>query len=271
MTAHPIDLVYVDGVNVAKSDVRGYAKARLPLRMESPSEVNSTSLTLQYGPVYVQSLGYWFQLDTTDTTTADDGVNCLIDSAGNRLIKIAVEAIVSERTVTAAGTITIGSDDDTILVNKTVPEITTVQLQRSSVRLAAGGERIKIVDLAGNASSFPITVKETFTFTVTIASPGVCTATAHGMVNGTPVIPTTTGALPTGLTSGTTYYVVNKATDTFQLAATVGGSAINTTGSQSGVHTAQVEFIAGGSQWVIGSDFDSVELHPRPDSKGYYK
>ncbi len=271
MTAHPIDLVYVDGVNVVKADVRSYGKSRLPLRMETPSEVNSTTLSLQFGPVYVQSLGYWFQLDTTDTTTADDGINCLIDAAGNRFIKIAVMVETSERTVTAAGVVTVGSDDDVILINKTVAAATTVQLQRSSVRLAAGGERIKIVDIAGNASSFPITIKETFTFTITIASPGVVTAVAHGLVNGAQVIPTTTGALPTGLTAGTAYYVVNKATDTFQLSATVGGSAINTTGSQSGVHTAQVELIAGGSEWVIGSDFDSVELHPRPDSKGYYK
>lgn len=76
------------------------------------------------------------------------------------------------------------------------------------------------------------------TVTITIASPGVITWTAHGHSNGTGVVFTTTGALPTGLTAGVTYYIVNASTNTFQVAATVGGTAINTSGSQSGTHTA---------------------------------
>jgi hypothetical protein len=55
---------------------------------------------------------------------------------------------------------------------------------------------------------------------------------------GTPITFTTTGALPTGLAVGTIYYVLAPLTDSFNLAATVGGAAINTSGSQSGVHTA---------------------------------
>jgi hypothetical protein len=76
------------------------------------------------------------------------------------------------------------------------------------------------------------------TFTVTIASPAVVTASIS-LVNGTPVKLTNTGypsALPTGLVVGTTYYVINASGTTFNLAATVGGAAINTTGSQSGTH-----------------------------------
>lgn len=43
--------------------------------------------------------------------------------------------------------------------------------------------------------------------TITIAAPGVVSWTAHGLLAGTPVKFSTTGALPTGLTAGTTYYV----------------------------------------------------------------
>lgn len=76
------------------------------------------------------------------------------------------------------------------------------------------------------------------TITVTIASPGVVTWTKHGLGIGAPVVFTTTGALPTGITAGTTYYVkVVPSADTLQIAATQGGSVINTSGSQSGVHT----------------------------------
>ncbi len=74
--------------------------------------------------------------------------------------------------------------------------------------------------------------------TSTIASPGVISWTAHGLAAGTPIKFSTTGALPTGLAAGTTYYVVNPTTDAFSVSATPGGAAINTTGTQSGVHTA---------------------------------
>jgi hypothetical protein len=75
-------------------------------------------------------------------------------------------------------------------------------------------------------------------FTITIATPAVVT-TSISLVDGTPVILTNAGypsALPTGLVVGTTYYVKNSSGTTFNLAATSGGAAINTTGSQSGSH-----------------------------------
>ncbi len=84
MTDHPIDLVLVDGVNVAKSDVRGLTKLRVRLRMEDADEVRNTKLSLQYGGVYVASLQECFDLDTADTTTADNGTTCIIDFDGNR-------------------------------------------------------------------------------------------------------------------------------------------------------------------------------------------
>ena len=74
--------------------------------------------------------------------------------------------------------------------------------------------------------------------TITIASPAVVTSTLS-LVDGTPVIFTNSGypsALPTGLTVGTTYYVKNSTGTTFNLAATSGGAAITTSGSQSGTH-----------------------------------
>lgn len=76
------------------------------------------------------------------------------------------------------------------------------------------------------------------TVTITIASPGVVTWTGHTLNNGDQIAFETTGALPTGLATATIYYVVNKAVNTFQLSLTAGGSAINTSGTQSGTHTA---------------------------------
>jgi len=73
-------------------------------------------------------------------------------------------------------------------------------------------------------------------FTVTIASPAVFTF-GYSLPNGTAVTLTTTGYLPTGLVPGTVYYVVNSSSNTFNLSATYNGSAINTSGTQSGVQS----------------------------------
>jgi hypothetical protein len=78
------------------------------------------------------------------------------------------------------------------------------------------------------------------THTVTISIPGgVITDVANGLFNDDTITFSTTGALPTGLTAGTVYYVVNVATNSYQVSATPGGAAINTSGSQSGVQTAK--------------------------------
>jgi len=74
------------------------------------------------------------------------------------------------------------------------------------------------------------------TVTITIAAPGVVTSTLS-FNNGTAIAFYTTGTLPTGLTPGTVYYVVNSTGTTFNLAATAGGTAITTSGTQSGAHS----------------------------------
>lgn len=95
------------------------------------------------------------------------------------------------------------------------------------------------ISRATYSALFAVLVK-TATVTMTIASPGVITWTAHGRSANDPVKFTSTGVLPTGISGGTTYYVVGASitTNTFQVSATAGGAAINTSGSQSGIHTA---------------------------------
>jgi hypothetical protein len=73
---------------------------------------------------------------------------------------------------------------------------------------------------------------------ITQASPAVITVNNHGMPNGTPVSFLTSSALPAGLTVGTVYYTVNVTASTFNVSATVGGAAINTSSAGAGNHTA---------------------------------
>lgn len=79
-------------------------------------------------------------------------------------------------------------------------------------------------------------------FTVTIASPAIFTTTAHGLVAGDKIRITTTGSLPTGLATGTDYYVISAglSANDFRVSTSRGGSAVNTSGSQSGIHTWRV-------------------------------
>jgi hypothetical protein len=86
---------------------------------------------------------------------------------------------------------------------------------------------------------------KTSAVTITNASPGVVTWTAHGLQAGDAVVFTTTGSLPTGLTAGTVYYVKAPAANTFTVSATVGGAAINTSSAGSGTHTATVKTYVG--------------------------
>jgi len=76
------------------------------------------------------------------------------------------------------------------------------------------------------------------TCTISIASPGVITY-ANSFAANDPVILSTTGALPTGLTAGTTYYVsaTGLSSASFSVSATPGGALINTSGTQSGTQS----------------------------------
>jgi hypothetical protein len=77
------------------------------------------------------------------------------------------------------------------------------------------------------------------TVTVTIASPGVFTYTTHNLLAGDTIELTTTGTLPTGLVASTTYFVISAGltANDFQVSTSLAGAAVDTSGSQSGVHT----------------------------------
>ncbi len=90
------------------------------------------------------------------------------------------------------------------------------------------------------------------TCTISIASPAVVTVTNTFAAND-PVIFSTTGALPTGLTAGTVYYVsaTGLSGTSFQVSATAGGASINTSGTQSGTQSVTNNYAAltSTSQW----------------------
>ncbi len=96
------------------------------------------------------------------------------------------------------------------------------------------------INIADNSRRYDVPV------TISIATPGVVTLVAHGLLNNQTFVFTTTGALPTGFTAGTTYYARNPAANTFEVSLTSGGASIATSGTQSGVHR-----IGAAARWRI--------------------
>lgn len=122
---------------------------------------------------------------------------------------------------------------DAMLISSTVPENDYTAFS-ATTDYALGDKAL----YATTHKNYELITSPAKTVTVTIASPAVVTSTGHGLVADTPVRFSTTGALPTGITAGTVYYVKSPTTNTYQLSATAGGAAINTSGTQSGTHTA---------------------------------
>lgn len=90
--------------------------------------------------------------------------------------------------------------------------------------------------------------------TLTIASPCVVTKASHGFIGGEEITLATTGALPTGLTATTKYYIKYIDVNTFNLSLTLGGANINTSGTQSGTHTVW--------QMRLKKEMTSAEINP---------
>ncbi len=108
------------------------------------------------------------------------------------------------------------------------------------VRFAlTGGDRIVDSKNAGTAVN------------ISIASPGVITLAAHGLSNGDLVQLNTTGSLPTGLVNCGIYYVTGKTTNDFRLSETPGGTNVNTSGAQSGIHSMGVNGISTCAQSIL--------------------
>lgn len=168
----------------------------------------------------------WYEITAiTDNTTLTINAPVTLSAGTSYVIEeIRIALVCTNATLINGGIHLIKGLNYSTFANggTTIPEATTVDNIRASYLLTDAR-------IAG---------AHTATFTVTIAAPGVFTVNNHGLRNGDVLIFTTTGALPTGLTPATTaYFVVNAATNTFQVSATLNGTAITTTGSQSGTHT----------------------------------
>jgi hypothetical protein len=109
----------------------------------------------------------------------------------------------------------------------------------SSFQLINGGNlRTQLQDLAIGLDN-DLTVGQVKTFTPSEVNTGTSTITiaSHGYTDGTPMMLYSSGVLPSPLTNGTFYFIVNATTNTFQLSTLYNGSPITITTQGTGLHT----------------------------------
>lgn len=189
--------------------------------------------------------------------TADFGSTCyaVFKNSTNTLIEI-IEIDVTTIADTSIGILTRGMAFDGTLVSISTQALdwsandTSVMLGTDAPQLwqalkdyidtvAIAGAPIASEILRGLSRLSVSPIKSLGTCTITVASPGVISLASHGLIAGDSVQFSTSGALPTGINAGVTYYVIatGLTSGAFQISATLAGSAINTTGTQSGTHT----------------------------------
>lgn len=111
--------------------------------------------------------------------------------------------------------------------------------------------------------------KVTALTSISNASPAVFTLVAHGRSIGDAIVLSTSGALPTGLTAGTVYYIIAAGftADAFEVALTSGGTAINTSSAGSGTHSFTDDYAAlpTGFHWQF-AQFGSIVIAVKPST-----
>lgn len=102
----------------------------------------------------------------------------------------------------------------------------------------AGNDNVFVENDQVVATNYTLGAGEQVACTISIATPAVITQ-ANAFTAGQAITFLTSGALPTGLSANTIYYVSSTglSSTSYQVSATLGGSSIATSGTQSGSHT----------------------------------
>jgi len=140
----------------------------------------------------------------------------------------------------------------TLLVNKVdLADFVTIP---STIPFATGNDQKAVYRLRDGVSV------NTAAVTVSVASPGKVSYTAHPFHVNDPVI-FVYGTLPTGLALNTTYYVRNPGVNDFELSATVGGASINTTGSSGSAQIGGIYYQTAVAGSVLDSSANRLYVH----------
>lgn len=205
---------------------------------------NAYAVTFPAGIVVtiIANLGVWFKAANTNTGASTLNIN----ATGSKNLLTSNGSALSAGMIAAGGVyFAIFDGTNYQLANPTIASsgATAGVTSRRQTVLIGPTDILGLPNILPNAVAglnlstqniIPVETVYTANVTTPVSSPGVVTWTGHTLVANQAVTFTTSGALPTGLTAGTTYYVLNPAANTFNVSATPGGAAINFTGSTSG-------------------------------------
>jgi hypothetical protein len=113
-TPHPAAVVHPTGSNIAKEDVIADDKLH-NRRVADVDEIRNGDWSGQYGVLFVASLDGWFKVDTSDTTTADNGTSVIVDANGLRFKKVSTGER-NTRTITTDGDLTLLTNDEIVIL-----------------------------------------------------------------------------------------------------------------------------------------------------------
>lgn len=105
------------------------------------------------------------------------------------------------------------------------------------------------------------------------ASPAVFTLNSHGLLANDTIRLVTTGSLPSGLATGTTYYMMSVTANTFGVSTTYdGANPVNTSSAGSGTHSFSSFYVSGsGLITTVASGEDNPTRYMVPGGYGWYQ
>jgi hypothetical protein len=232
---------YISNVS-GVSDANGIVTAKLNLGATKSNRkisviATADSISAPTGDVWVTGTNLAISGNTSMALNASSTLTIILkDSLGAPVPGVTL-AVTSQNGNAIVKTPTSGITDANGQITVTVTATNT----GNDLLTVAGAGVTQTQALTVSSSSFVFTTPAVGAVTISIANPALVTAASHGLVAGTPILFTTTGVLPTGIVAGQTYYVLSSGltANAFTFSATAGGSAVATSGTQSGTHTLQ--------------------------------
>lgn len=152
--------------------------------------------------------------------------------------------------------------------NTLLPLNTIISIGDDPVDLSAYTVKFRMVEkddttsVIVNDTETGITVHPTQTFTAAVNDRLTCNG--HGVKEGNQIVVSTSGTLPTGLAAATRYFPKEIGANSFKLAETENGEAIDITGAGSGTH----------SFYIVGSvqrDWQSGDVDEAGEFLAWFK